>query len=143
MTSGLTIGQLAKAVEVNIQTIRYYERLNLLVPTMRRPSGYRIYGGEALRRLRFIRNAQILGFTLHEVAELLNLRVNSRARCDDVQRQAAAKLAAVEAKILDLQALARALRRLIRACRAGQSTDHCPILTSLEKDRPVRVKTQV
>lgn len=135
MGSGLTIGKLAKEVGVNIQTVRYYERLNLLTPTMRRPSGYRVYGDEELSRLRFIKNAQALGFSLHEITALLNLRVNSRARCGDVQRKAASKLAKVDAKVLDLQTLARSLRSLIRACRAGQPTDRCPILTRLEKER--------
>jgi len=138
MASGLTIGKLAKEVGVNIQTVRYYERCRLLTPADRKPSGYRLYGEEAVKRLRFIKNAQALGFTLHEVAELLNLRVNSRAGCGDVQQKAAAKLAAVEAKVLDLQALARALRSLIRTCRAEQPTDPCPILKCLEeKERRV------
>lgn len=86
MMEGRTIGQLAKAVGVNIQTVRYYERLRLLGPSARRPSGYRIYGGDEERRLRFIKNAQALGFTLQEIAELLKLSVTSTARCDDVQR---------------------------------------------------------
>ena len=132
MTSALTIGKLAKAVGVNIQTVRYYERRKLLSPMARRPSGYRLYGEDALRRLRFIKNAQTLGFTLHEVAELLNLRVSSVARCGDVQRKAQAKLVQVEAKVRDLRALARALQGLIQNCRAGQPTDRCPILKSLE-----------
>lgn len=128
----LTIGQLAKTVGVNVQTIRYYERLKLLTPTARKPSGYRQYGEEALNRLRFIKNAQALGFTLQEVAELLNLRVSNTARCGDVQRRAQAKLAQVESKIKDLRALDRALQSLIQACRVGQPTDRCPILKSLE-----------
>jgi Hg(II)-responsive transcriptional regulator len=134
MTTELKIGQLAKQVGVNIETIRYYERLNLLGPTSRLPSGYRLYNSEAQRRLRFIKNAQALGFTLHEIAELLDLRVSSNARCGDVQRKAEAKLQHVEDKVRDLQSLASALRRLIRDCRAGQSTDRCPILQSLEKN---------
>jgi MerR family mercuric resistance operon transcriptional regulator/MerR family gold-responsive transcriptional activator of gol and ges genes len=133
MTVGCTIGQLAKAVGVNIQTVRYYERLRLLSPSARRPSGYRIYGEDEERRLRFIKNAQALGFTLQEIAELLNLSVTSTARCGDVQRRAQAKLMHVEVKVRDLQALARSLRKLIRTCRAGQPTDRCPILQSLEK----------
>lgn len=133
MTAGWTIGQLAKAVGVNIQTVRYYERLRLLGPSARRPSGYRIYGEEEKRRLRFIKNAQALGFTLHEVEELLDLRISSNAQCGDVQRRAEAKLRHVEVKVRDLQALARSLRNLIRTCRAGQPTDRCPILQSLEK----------
>lgn len=133
MTVGCTIGQLAKAVGVNVQTVRYYERRRLLGPSARRPSGYRIYGEDEERRLRFIKNAQALGFTLHEIEELLDLQVSSKARCGDVQRKAEAKLKHVEAKVRDLQALARALRSLIRDCRAGQPTDRCPILQSLEK----------
>jgi MerR family mercuric resistance operon transcriptional regulator/MerR family gold-responsive transcriptional activator of gol and ges genes len=133
MTAGWTIGQLAKVVDVNVQTVRYYERLKLLGPFARRPSGYRIYGEHEERQLRFIKNAQALGFTLQEIAELLKLRVTSTARCGDIQRRAQAKLTHVEAKVWDLQALARSLRKLIRTCRAGQPTDRCPILQSLEK----------
>lgn len=134
MTAGWTIGQLAKAVDVNVQTVRYYERLKLLNPSARRPSGYRIYGEDEERRLRFIKNAQALGFTLQEIAELLSLRVSSTARCGDVQRKAQAKLEQVERKVRDLQALARALRSLLHDCRAGQPTEQCPILTSLENE---------
>ena len=138
MASAVTIGRLAKDVGVNIQTIRYYERLKLLAPTARMPSGYRLYGTAEVQRLRFIKNAQALGFTLQEIAELLNLRVNSAARCGDVQRRAQAKLAQVEAKVHDLEALARALKDLIRDCRAGQPTARCPILKCLEeKERRV------
>ncbi len=135
MLREMTIGKLAKEVGVNIETVRYYERLRLLAPTDRKPSGYRVYDDDALKRLRFIRNAQALGFTLHEITELLNLRVSSTARCGDVQRKAQTKLKQVEEKIRDLQALSRPLRALIQACRAGQSTDRCPILKTFERER--------
>ena len=135
MASELTIGKLAKAVGVNIQTVRYYERRRLLSPTARKLSGYRLYGDDALRRMRFIKNAQALGFTLREIAELLNLRVTSTARCGDVQRRALTKLRQVEDKVRDLRALARGLQGLIQTCRAGQPTDRCPILKSLEDER--------
>ncbi len=135
MKPEMTIGRLAKAVGVNIQTVRYYERRKLLTPTARKPSGYRLYGDDTLKRLRFIKNAQALGFTLHEIAELLNLRVTSTARCGDVKRKAQAKLAIVEDKVRDLKALARALRSLIETCQAGQPTDRCPILQTLEVER--------
>lgn len=138
MAVRLTIGQLAKTVGANVQTVRYYERRTLLTPADRKPSGYRLYGNEAVRRLRFIRNAQSLGFTLREIAELLNLRVSSTARCGDVQQKAQAKLKQVEAKMRDLRSLASALRGLIEDCQAGQPTDRCPILQSLErKERKV------
>lgn len=140
MASQLTIGQLAKSAGVHIQTVRYYERLHLLGAAARASSGYRLYGPEEERRLRFIKNAQALGFTLREIDELLNLRVSSRARCGDVQRKAKEKLQCVEAKAQNLRALARALERLIQTCRAGQPTDHCPILKSLEKERGAQVK---
>ncbi len=135
MSLELTIGQLAKQVGVNVQTVRYYERRRLLSPAARKTSGYRLYGDDALKRLRFIKNAQGLGFTLKEIADLLNLRVISTARCGDVQRKAQAKLAQVVAKVRDLRALARALEGLIRDCHAGQPTDRCPILRSLEDER--------
>ena len=112
----------------------------MLEPCDRKPSGYRLYDGESLKRLRFIKNAQTLGFTLHEIAELLNLRVTSTARCGDVQRKAQAKLLQVVAKVRDLRTLARALKGLIRTCRAGQPTEQCPILTSLEKEHKVTRK---
>ncbi|SPP66325.1 heavy metal-responsive transcriptional regulator [Nitrospira lenta] len=134
MAAQLTIGQLARIVGVNVQTVRYYERLNLLRPSARRPSGYRLYSHEEERRLRFIRNAQALGFTLHEIAELLVLRVASTTRCGEAREKARAKLVQVESKIDDLQALARALNSLIRACRVGRPTGHCSILMSLEEE---------
>lgn len=143
MATQLTIGQLAKIVGVNIQTIRYYERLNLLRPSARRPSGYRLYGHEEERRLRFIKNAQALGFTLHEINELLALRITSTARCGDVQKRARTKLVQVESKVEALQALAQSLKALIRACRVGQPTGRCPILMSLEDETQAGTKKGV
>lgn len=135
MATEQTIGQLAKVVGVNIQTLRYYERLKLLTPSARKSSGYRLYGPSEVARLRFIKNAQALGFTLQEIDDLLSLRVSSTARCGDVQRKAQAKLKQVDAKVRDLRALAGALRGLIQNCQAGQPTDRCPILHSLEQTR--------
>lgn len=134
MAAQLTIGQLARIVGVNVQTIRYYERLNLLEPSTRRPSGYRVYGQEEERRLRFIKKAQGLGFTLKEISELLTLRITSTACRSNVQKRAQGKLVQVESKVHDLQVLARTLKQLIQTCEAGQSTDHCPILLSLEEE---------
>jgi len=90
--------------------------------------------------LRFIKNAQALGFTLREIAELLALRVASPARCSEVQKKARAKLVQVASKIDDLQALARALKSLIRACSVGKPTGHCPILMSLEEETKAGAK---
>ena len=111
-------------------------------PLACRPSGYRVYDHEAVARLRFIRNAKALGFTLREIGELLSLRVNGRARCGDVQRKTEAKLHGVEAKLTDLQALARALRGLIRMCQAGQPIDRCQILHHIEREQPASHQSQ-
>ena len=132
MVSVWTIGKLAKAGGVNIQTIRYYERRKLLRPKAKRPSGFRLYDAAALRQLHFIKNAQSLGFTLHEVGELLNLRVNSVAQCRSVQRKAKAKLVQVKAKLKEIRALTHALQRLIQTCKAGKPTDRCQVLKGLE-----------
>lgn len=140
MRLGLTIGQLAKTAGVNVQTVRYYERRNLLQPAGRTPSGYRVYDHEALRLLRFIKNAQALGFTLHEIEELLDLRVSSKSLCGDVQRRAEAKLKQVEAKVRDLKSLATTLRGLIHTCKAGQTTDRCPILKSVGKEQMAQLE---
>jgi Hg(II)-responsive transcriptional regulator len=133
MGSGFTIGQLAKRVGVNVETLRYYERLHLLAPSTRTPSGYRQYGPAEHHRLQFIKNAQALGFSLEEIAEFLNLRVGSTATCGDVKRKTQRKLAQVDKKLEDLQALARSLRTLIRSCDAQKMTEHCPILESLDQ----------
>lgn len=127
-----TIGQAAKAVGVNVQTLRYYERQRLLAPAARTSSSYRMYDTDAIRRLRFIKNGQALGFTLQEIADLLSLRVHAKARCGDVQRRAEAKLRQVQEKILQLQALDQALQHLVHACRSQQPTNRCPILNALE-----------
>ena len=133
MAPYLTVSWLAKSAGVHIQTVRYYERCRLLKPAARSSAGYRLYGVNEVRQLRAIKNAQALGFTLREIGELLALRVNSRARCGDMQQKAEAKLQGVEAKIKDLHTLARALRGLIRTCRAGQPVECCQILHHMER----------
>lgn len=142
MAAQFTIGQLATLAGVHIQTVRYYEKRTLLSPRGRRPSGYRVYDNAAVTRLRFIRNAQALGFTLREIGELLTLRVKTGTRCGDVQRKAAAKLQCVETKLEDLQALARALRGLIRSCRTGQSIEQCQIVSHLEKQHRLTIQAK-
>lgn len=130
----MTIGQLAGAAKVNVQTVRFYERTGLLSPAARSASGYRVYGPHELRRLHFIKRAQALGFTLREIGELLALRVQGPASCRTVQTKAARKLLAVEEKIKDLRALAKTLRILVQTCEEGKSTGHCPILESLSSE---------
>ena len=128
----LTISQVATAAAVNVQTIRYYERRGL-VPTPRRtPSGYRQYAEDAVARLRFIKHAQELGFSLQEIQELLALRVRHSAACDVVERKTRQKIDVVQQRIRDLQRMRRTLERLAAACTARRPTDDCPILEVLE-----------
>jgi len=131
----LTVGKIARQARVNLQTVLYYERRRLLSPARRSDSGYRLYAPEAVRVIRFIKNAQTLGFSLDEIAKLLRLRVSSRSRCEPVKRQAQARLELVQGKIMGLRAMERTLLCLLKTCAARGTTDSCPILESLESRR--------
>jgi MerR family mercuric resistance operon transcriptional regulator len=131
-----TIAGLAREAGVGVETVRYYQRRGLL-KTPERPnvgghsSGVRRYGSEDVRRLRFIRSAQAAGFTLHEIAELIALdATDDRARARELARE---RIAALDAKISELEAARNALSRLARACGNG-SAGPCPIITAF--DRP-------
>jgi Hg(II)-responsive transcriptional regulator len=128
----LTIGELAKQARVNRETVRYYERRRLLPRPARALSGYRIFPEEALRRLRFIRHAKVLGFSLNEIRELLALRVNSIDTCVRVRERTEVKMADIEGKIRALQQMKDALSELIAACSRRGRTNDCPILDSLD-----------
>jgi MerR family copper efflux transcriptional regulator len=129
---GLTIGQLAEQAHVNRETVRYYERRRLLQRPSRSLGGYRVFSDDALRRLRFIRHAKMLGFSLEEIKELLALRVRSVDTCDRVRARTLTKVADIEGKIEALQQMRRALSELVSACSRRRKTDDCPILDSLE-----------
>jgi Hg(II)-responsive transcriptional regulator len=128
----LTLGQLAKRADVNRETVRYYERRRLLLPPSRSIAGYRLFPDEAVKRLRFIRHAKMLGFSLEEIKELLALRVHSVGTCDRVRERTMVKIADIERKIGALQEMRRALSDLVSACARRRKTDECPILDSLE-----------
>ena len=132
MSNALTIGKLAKATDVGIETIRFYEREGLLAPTGRRASGYRQYGEDAVARLRFIRMAKRLGFTLKEIQSLLALRLNPRARRSSVKEKAQAKIADIEARIDELEKMKAALLPLVEACDGVGPIEGCPILAAME-----------
>jgi MerR family copper efflux transcriptional regulator len=131
---GLTIGELARRAEVPIDTIRYYERNRLIAEPPRRPSGYRQYPEETLKRLRFIRRAKALGFTLEEIAELLAL--SGRRDVAAVKRTAQRKLAQIEHKIAELARIRDGLAQLVRACPGHGRAERCPILNALNEDLP-------
>jgi MerR family copper efflux transcriptional regulator len=132
----LTIGQLAQQAQVNIETVRYYERRGLLPRPPRRESGYRQYSAQDLACLQFIRRAKTLGFSLSEIADLLALRVDPIMSCHDVRERAARKLADVDAKIRALEHMRGALQRLIAACSGQGPLSACPILDALTTPEP-------
>lgn len=130
----LTIGELAGAVGVNVQTVRYYERRGLLPKPKRRASGYREYLSSDVARLEFIRRAQALGFTLSEIEQLLALRVNPRTTPADMHRAVNEKIEAVEEKIRDLTRISGALRKMAASCHAHGPLGDCPFLEALESE---------
>ena len=133
-TKPLTIGRLAREAGVNLETVRFYERRGLLPKPPRSASGYRLFPADAARRLRFIRRAQELGFSLVEIRELLSLRVSPTAKSADVRRRAEAKIADIDAKIRTLDSMKRTLRKLTNVCEGCGPIAKCPILESLDKE---------
>ncbi len=131
--AALTISHLADAAGVGVETVRFYERTGLMPGPPRTASGYRQYLPDAVERLRFIRRAQGLGFTLEEIGDLLELRVDEVAACSAVEASARAKLLQVEGKIAELRRIQRALGGLVAACEAREPSSECPILEELEE----------
>ena len=134
MQATLTIGQVARAARVGVETVRFYEREGLVVEPARRPSGYRQYPPDAVRRIRFIRRAKDLGFTLKEIGELLSLRVKASTTCADVRAMAGAKIRDIERRIAEFSRIRDVLLRLARTCRGKGPTSECPILDMLDEE---------
>jgi len=132
--NSLTIGQLAKQTDIGLETIRFYEREGLIANPPRRPSGYRAYPPETVQRVRFIRTAKELGFSLKEIGELLALRVDPVESCAHVKTIAEDKITDIEQRIRRLQRMRKTLRKLVTACEAREATSDCPILDSLDKE---------
>jgi len=130
----MTIGRLAKAAGVNIDTIRYYERHGLLPRAARRDSGYREYEAGDVARLSFIRRAKDLGFSLTDIGELLSLSNDRRGDMRGVKRKAEERLADVERKIAELKRVQRGLKTLIDACPGHGELATCPIVAALSGD---------
>ncbi len=130
----INIGGLATQAEVNIQTIRYYERRGLLPEPERSASNYRVFTGDTVRRVRFIKRAQDLGFTLTEIKELLELRAAPRSCCQDVRERSEAKIKDIEEKVRTLQGMKKALSKLVRACSGRGPVTECPILDSMDSE---------
>lgn len=130
----MKIGTIAKKAGVHIETVRYYERRGIIEEPERRDSGYRIYDGNTVRRIRFIKKAQELGFSLAEIETLLSLRTQQKANCNQVKSEAEAKFIYVDTKINELQRIRTALLDLIDSCKGDGPLSDCPILDALDID---------
>ena len=127
----LTSGQVAKRAGVGVETLRFYEREGLLAAPARTAGGYRQYPPAAVARVQFIRRAQLLGFLLKDIKELLALREDPGAGSGDVREKAVAKLADIDQRIKDLEAMKAELTRLVAACDGSGPAAHCPIITAI------------
>ncbi len=129
---GLTTGELAREGGVNLESIRFYERKALLSKPPRTRAGYRVFPQESVGRIRFIKRAQELGFSLREIKELLQLKSGADSGCADVRQRAEEKLQDINHKIRDLQRMKKALAGLTAVCPGRGAISNCPILESLD-----------
>jgi MerR family mercuric resistance operon transcriptional regulator len=129
MTMEMTIGRLADEAGVNVETIRYYQRRGLMREPARPMHGHRSYAPDAIKRVRFIKRAQLLGFTLEEVGSLLELEGVSA--CAETRELAAHKLQAIEERLAGLTAMRKALAALVHQCDTGATKGGCPVIHAL------------
>lgn len=135
---GLKIGEVAARGGVNIQTIRYYGREKLLPEPPRLASGYRVYPEQTVRRIRFIKRAQEIGFTLAEVRELLAIRIDSGRDSSEVRALAQEKISGIEEKIQTLHRMKQTLVRITDRCPGCGPAGDCPILESIDSDEALQ-----
>jgi MerR family transcriptional regulator, copper efflux regulator len=132
--NALTIGEASRLAGVNRETLRYYEREGIIDLPARKDSGYRIYPLHTVKRIRFIKRAQTLGFSLKEIIELMALRNDAQgATCRDVKQYAQDKVKTIEKKLADLTRMRSRLRELIAVCDEENSLNACPILDAFEE----------
>ncbi len=131
-STAMRIGEVAQRADVNVQTLRYYERRGLLPAPQRRPSGYREYPRDTVQLVRFIKRAQELGFTLHDIQELIDLRQNRTKSRVQVRALAAAKVSDIADRVRRLNAIKRALEELVNACSCDAASRKCPIIEALD-----------
>jgi MerR family mercuric resistance operon transcriptional regulator len=130
LVTSITIGALAAEASVNVETIRFYQRKGLMQEPGRQQGKVRRYGPRDLGRVRFIKSAQRLGFSLDEIAQLLTLEDGTH--CDEARKQAQLRLQDVRAKMADLQSMESALSELVKRCRAARGNVRCPLISSLQ-----------
>ncbi len=130
--NNLTISHAAKLSGVGVETIRFYERQKLIEQPPKPSSGFRLYPMETVRKVRFIRRAKEIGFTLREIRELLGFYFDTQISCEEVQERAKIKIADMEARIADMEKMKSALQSLVDEC--GHRDGECPILEALAED---------
>lgn len=131
-----SVGQIAKKADLNIETLRYYEKIKLMPKPKRKESRYRFYTEDDLTRLLFIKRAKELGFTLKEIGELLSIKIDSEAKCGDVKHLAENKISDIDGRIADLKKIKNELAKLVQLCKDEKLTkDDCPIVKALEPDK--------
>ena len=133
MPTRLTISQLAQAAEIPTSTVRYYERIGLLIPENRSRGNYRLYGDESLEKLKFIRAAQAIGFTLDDVKALLLTPSSNAASCREVQSLIEGRLAEVGERLKDLRHVQRVLKSSLEKCHETEQTDCCHVIKTLRE----------
>ncbi len=141
MATQSTIGELAKQAGVNVETIRFYQRRGLLEEPKKPPGGIRRYSQSHVRRIRFVREAQQLGFTLDEVGELLALQ--DGRRCREAERIGSRKLATVRERLAQLTRVEKALAALLDRCHCNTGKVNCPLTDALEYDRTSPQRKQI
>jgi Hg(II)-responsive transcriptional regulator len=132
----LSISELAKRVNVNKETIRYYERKRLIPEPPRNDSGHRQYSEIDVKRAEFIKRTQSIGFSLKEIKDLLMLKIEPQATCKDIQRIVQFKISDINKKITDLMLIKKILKNLAGRCTGKGPVGECPILDELEKTKP-------
>lgn len=128
----MTIGQLARKAGIGVETIRFYERKGLVIQPLKPNTGRRTYPPDLVERVRFIRRAKELGFSLREIVDLLTLGNDPQANCADVRSRALSKLSDVEEKIESLQKMKETLAKLARTCSGNGPISECPILEAIK-----------
>lgn len=129
----LSIGKVAEAAEVGVETVRFYQRQGLIEEPPRQGTRHRRYSQETVARIRFIRGAQNLGFSLKEIDELMNLRIAPGTRKAEIKTRAQAKVDEIEEKMRDLQRMRDTLLKLIGSCEGTGTVEDCPILEAFDQ----------
>ncbi len=132
MAQQLTIGQLAKAVHIPTTTVRYYERIGLVEPEGRSQGNYRLYNNESLKKLKFIRAAQAIGFTLEDVKSLFIEEHDGTQTCRNIQSVIEGRLAVIEERLKDLRHVRKVLSSVLDKCQKQEQTDYCHVVKELK-----------